>query len=145
MADEVAMLLIDEVLTEVTDTNGGQLLVLNASVRNIGPVRIGLPTSEAQKLFTVLLAGASRAYGKQAAAAGGEENLLNLQGLAAFRPTDFELGQASSPQEHLVLLRLKQNRMPMIDVVLDFPSAGQLASALLEHADKGPGEPAAHQ
>ena len=54
-------------------------------------------------------------------------------------------GRDPSTSEDLVLLRLIVDDSPMVDVLLGFPQAKQVATGLLAEAEKGPLPPTSQQ
>lgn len=100
------MLVIQDVASEIRADIGGDVLVLTVTPEGSAPTRIGLRSSQIQKLLNVLYAGSNLAERQKVGKQNGAAKLAATDGIAAFRPTDFELGQVDHPDEALVLVRL---------------------------------------
>ncbi len=105
-----------------------------------GAIRtILIPFGLFQKLMIGLMAAGAAAHGEQVARLGSDQAVLAHNGFAAFLPTGFDLGRGWAPDgSDRVLLRFKQENLPVIDIMLDFAHAERLAEDLAAEAAKGP-------
>lgn len=133
MSDQA--LLIEEVSNEFGEASSGEVVFVVGKVRGLGRAKIAIPLAEARKLFVALMGASSAAHAKQVAIKGTEANLLAMQGMAAFKPTDYELGGVSGEGETQLLLRLKHNQTPIIDVVFAPSAAIEMAESIREYAE----------
>ena len=139
------MFVISEVKSEVIANEDGSIVFITVSIEGYGTTKIGLRTSQIRILLKTLLAAANLAQGHGATNALDLKHTLNLNGISAFRPTEFELCQVELPEETLAIIRLKRDSLHVFDLVLDFKSTEQLGAALVEFAQTGPLEYAPHQ
>ena len=101
---------------------------------------LAVPISLFQGLIASLIAAGSDAYRQQLKRLGSDQAMLDLYGVCGITPTGFRMyrGRDPSTSEDLVLLRLIVDDSPMVDVLLGFPQAKQVATGLLAEAEKGP-------
>ena len=108
---------------------------------------LAVPISLFQGLIASFIAAGSDAYRQQLKRLGSDEAMLDLYGVCGITPTGFRMyrGRDPSTSEDLVLLRLIVDDSPMVDVLLGFPQAKQVATGLLAEAEKGPLPPTSQQ
>src|SRR5262245_24074495 len=117
---ETADLFIDEISTFGATENGEQVrmtFVLKGGSERPIFVPLGL--------FPGLTASLMAAGRIQLGRLGSEDALLNAFPVAPFRPTGYlpARGRDESTGEDVVLLRLKKDRVPVLDLVFGFPQA----------------------
>ena len=105
-----------------------------------GAVRtVLIPFGLYQKLMLGMMAAGAAAHGDQVGRLGSDQNVLAHNGFAAFLPTGFDLGRGWAPNgADKVLMRFKQESLPVIDIMLDYDHAAQLGADLAAEARKGP-------
>lgn len=103
-----------------------------------------LPTGLLPGLLTALFAAAGAAHREQTIRGSAD---LNISGPSFFTPDGYETatGRDETTGSTSILLRLKKNNVPMIDVVLPPADAATIGNALLEQVAKGPLAPAVRQ
>ena len=102
--------------------------------------KLAVPISLFQGLIASFIAAGSDAYRQQLKRLGSDEAMLDLYGVCGITPTGFRMyrGRDPSTSEDLVLLRLIVDDSAIVDVLLGFPQAKQVATGLLAEAEKGP-------
>lgn len=136
---ETTGILIDGI-SKIGAAENGDFIRMTFTVNDGGDHTIFLPIALFQGVMASLFAAGSIAYREKLRQFGSEENLLNALGVTPFVPTDFEpaRGKDHGTGADVVLLRLKKDRIPMVDLVFDFQGAREVGEALIEEADKGP-------
>ena len=96
-----------------------------------------LPFSLVQRLFLSLLTAAGVAHRRQVARFGSGPAALSASGFSAFKPSGYDVGRVRvAGAEDIILLRLKQGELPVIDVRLPLNLAKQLARDIIAETQK---------
>ena len=135
-----------ENILSVTATDDGEHVIAVFGLKDGKEETLAVPISLFQGLIASFTAG-SDAYRQQLKRLGSDEAMLDLYGVCGITPTGFRMyrGRDPSTSEDLVLLRLIVDDSPMVDVLLGFPQAKQVATGLLAEAEKGPLPPTSQQ
>lgn len=121
----------DEFGMELTFVSGEQAVLM-------------FPQKYFQALMSALMAAGAAAYSAQIARLGSEENVLISAGPRPFTPSDFELGRGRDTQgKDAFVIRLKKDRLPVVDFALTFPEAKRLADEITHELAKGRAPPKA--
>jgi hypothetical protein len=117
---------------------GDHIKIVMKFERITEPATIFVPLRMLQGLMGSFFAAGSLAYNEKLKQVGSEENLVNFIGIAPLTPTGFEvgLGRMLNTENDSVLLRLKLNGTPAVDVILDRQGAKDIAKDLLDTAAK---------
>lgn len=131
--------LVVERIGMVGTTVGGEHIGIETQFEG-GAIRtILIPFGLFQKLMLGLMASGAAAQGEQLGRLGSEDAVLAHNGFAAFSPTACDLGRGWSPDgADKVLLRFKQQKLPVIDIMLAFDHAARVAGDLAAEVRKGP-------
>jgi hypothetical protein len=129
-----------ERIEQVRTTEHGTSVVLGLSVKGGDKCEIDIPVGHFQGLMTSLLLAGGFAYRQQLTLLGSDEAVRNTMGVPRFAPTNFLAlrGKEDRTGEDLVLLRLEQDGAPVVDVILSFAGAQQIANGLQTELSKGP-------
>ena len=127
--------------------NDGEHVIAVFSLKDGKEETLAVPISLFQGLMASFIAAGSDAYRQQLKRLGSDQAMLDLYGVCGITPTGFRMyrGRDPSTSEDLVLLRLIVDDSPMVDVLLGFPQAKQVATGLLAEAEKGPLPPTSQQ
>ena len=129
-----------ENILSITATDDGEHIIAVFGLKDGKEERLAVPISLFQGLIASLIAAVSDAYRQQLKRLGSDEAMLDVYGVCGITPTGFRMyrGRDPSTSVDLVLLRLIVDDLPMVDVLLGFPQAKQVATGLLAEAEKGP-------
>ena len=129
-----------ENILSVTATDDGEHVIAVFGLKDGKEQTLAVPISLFQGLIASFIAAGSDAYRQQLKRLGSDEVMLDLYGVCGITPTGFRMyrGRDPSTSEDLVLLRLIVDDSPIVDVLLGFPQAKQVATGLLAEAEKGP-------
>ena len=129
-----------ENILSVTATDDLEYVIAVFGLKDGKEQTLAVPISLFQGLIASFIAAGSDTYRQQLKRLGSDEAMLDLYGVCGITPTGFRMyrGRDPSTSEDLVLLRLIVDDSPMVDVLLGFPQAKQVATGLLAEAEKGP-------
>src|SRR5262249_34939333 len=129
-----------ENILNVTATEDGEHVIAVFGLKGGKEKTLAVPISLFQGLIGSFIAAGSDAYRQQLKGLGSDEAMLDVYGVCGITPTGFRMyrGRDPSTNEDLVLLRLIVDDSPIVDVLLGFPQAKQVATGLLAEAEKGP-------
>ena len=123
----------------VGTTSHGEHVGLETQFENGQVLTLLIPMGLYPKLMLGLLSAGAAAHREQLERLGSEQSVIAHTGFTAFMPTGFDLGRGWAPDgSDKVLLRLKQESLTVIDVMLGFEEAALLGGALTAEAAKGP-------
>lgn len=117
----------------------GMELLLEAGDR----VSVLFPSPLFQKLMAALMAAGDSAQKKLIERLGSEQAAASHIGAQPFAPNDWAVGRAFTREgQEVILIRFKKDRLPVVDVAIDYSSATGLGQALLgEIAEGSPQKP----
>ncbi len=137
-----------EAITDTGTTENGEHVKLSLRVKGIpDPVNLFFPAVLMQRLVTAAISGAGVAHQEQIKKFGTSQTIADAFGVAPFFPSEFELGRFHNMGEkrEYVLLRLKKENVPLIDVAIDPKSATAVGEGLIAEVKKGPTTPKTQQ
>jgi len=129
-----------ENILSITATDDGEHIIAVFGSKDGKEKTLAIPIGLFQGLIASVIGAGSKAYRQQLKRLGSDEAMLDVYGVCGITPTGFRMyrGRDPSTSEDLVLLRLIVDDSPMVDVLLGFPQAKQVATGLLAEAEKGP-------
>lgn len=139
---------IVEAITDTGTTENGEHLTLTLRIKGMpDAVNLYFPAALTQRLVTSAISGASLVHQEQIKKLGTSQTIADAFGLAPFFPSGFELGRFHnmSEQREYVLLRLKKENVPLVDVAIDQRGAIAVGNALIAEVKKGPTTPQTKQ
>ena len=96
-----------------------------------------VPFSQFQKFMLGLMTAGGIAHRDQVARFGSSSEALYSSGFCAFKPSGYDVGRLQLVDgDDLVLLRLKQGVLPIIDVRFSVDDASHVAQDIAREADK---------
>jgi hypothetical protein len=127
-------------VTEVGTKDNGDQIVLGGPTTDGGSYRIAIPSALYQGVLASMFAAASMSFREQLRRLGSEEAVVNAFGVAEFSPTGYKvfLGRDDSADSDVILLQLKKDHAPIVNVMWTPQEAQQVANALLASVAQGP-------
>lgn len=110
--------------------NAGDFLTLTIQTNDGQQLKLGFPASMGPGLLGAITAAIGLVHQEQLKKLGSEQAVLDHIGTSPIQPTAYEVGTARQGDTELVLLRLKKERVPLIDVLLSSEGAADMGEQL---------------
>jgi hypothetical protein len=123
--------------TDFGEAGGGEFVRFTVDIGLDKPALLLLPFKFFQPFVTGMFAAGTAAHTAMIQRFGNDQNVKNVLGSAPFSPTDYEFGHMNIGGDDILVLRLKQGPMPVVDVALSYESAQQIGRDLVEQGKAG--------
>lgn len=128
-----------ENITKAGSSENGEFVRLTLVLKGGREITLFFPFKFFSGLMTALFAAGTNAHEDQLKAKGSEQNLLTMLGTVVFEPNGYSLGRGKNLQgDDALVIRLKKDGLPLVDVGFQFEGARQIAKEMLQEIEKGP-------